>query len=102
MRDLIVAREILNQLGGHKFIVMVGAFNLAGDDNFLQFSFKGCSKYNKCRIELEPNDTYKFMLYKFHKFPNVVDFEPLVNLSYIYFDQLTGIFERETGLRTSL
>lgn len=96
-----VATTILNQLGGNKFIAMTGAHHLAGSRNTLHFSFKGSRKTNKCKITLNSLDLYDVEFFKVNMRAadpcRVVD-----NYNDIYFDQLQGVFEKATGLYTSL
>ena len=96
-----VATTILNQLGGNQFIAMTGAHHLAGTKNSLHFSFKGCKKTNKCKITLNGIDLYDVEFFKLNM--KAVDPCPVVDsFDNIYFDQLQAIFEKATGLRTSL
>jgi hypothetical protein len=58
-----VARTILEQLGGKRFIVMTGAKNFSGDHNSLTFRFptsedRESRRVNAMRITLEASDTY--------------------------------------------
>lgn len=98
MTDLTVAREILNQLGGNMFRMMVGAHSLVGSDNSLTVGFKGSRKWNKVKIELTPMDVYKVTFYKI----GPKTFKESTPHEEIYNDNLRELFERETGLYTSL
>lgn len=97
MADMTVAHEILNQLGGRMFCMMVGAHSLLGSENSLTLGFKGSRKWNKLKVELTPMDVYKVTFYKIgpKTFKDSVHEE-------IYNDSLRSLFERETGLYTSL
>ena len=55
------AKEILNQLGGNKFIAMTGARNLGATENSLCFKLpRGFAKdsINLVKVELDLTDTY--------------------------------------------
>lgn len=91
-----VAKTILNQLGGNKFLVMTGVQNLVADTNSLTMKLR--SNTSKCkwlRITLNSSDLYdmEFINSKIvtaHKYEDV------------YSDMLARIFEKVTGYRTSL
>lgn len=92
-----VAETILSQLGGNKFIVMTGAYNLMKDGNALLLRFKGSKKANYLRIDLTASDLYKMTFGKIGK-----DYKVVSEIDGIYFDQLQKIFTSQTGLYTSL
>ena len=103
MSDLTVAKTILNQLGGNRFIVMTGARNLVGSDDSLSFRLPGgggfCKNGINCvKITLNGSDLYdvKYMRTRGAKVKVIEEVNDL------YFDNLTDSFERVTGLRTSL
>ena len=55
-----VADTILQQLGGHKFVVMTGSSHFVSDKNTLRMKLaKNKSKANKLDITLDAYDTYK-------------------------------------------
>jgi hypothetical protein len=97
MSDLQVARIIAEQLGGSHFRMMTGARDLVAGGDFLQFNLpadlthKGISKV---RITLTPMDWYKV---EFYAGLALVDMHDEV-----YCDTLRDMFERVTGLYTSL
>ena len=97
MADLAVAHEILRQLGGPMFKMMTGAYNFVGSENSLSLRFKGSRQWNAMRIELTPMDVYKvtFMRIGPKTFKEEVHED-------IYCDTLVELFERKTGLYTSL
>lgn len=99
MTDLIVAKTILEQLGGNRFIVMTGAKKLIGSPDTLTFSLpKDLTKnrINRCSIKLEPSDTYKVTFYRQHGVKRQV----INEVSDVYCDALITVFENETGLLT--
>ena len=100
---MTIATEILNQLGGSRFVAMTGAKHLAvtGTGNGLAFQLPrrfAKSGINAVRIELLPSDTYQV---KFIKFTST-SIKTVAEYDGIYCDQLVDLFERETGLFTHL
>ncbi len=96
-----VAKEILNQLGGGKFIAMTGVKNLAGSEEALTMQLsKNISKAKYLRIELNANDTYTMIFRaaqtKDYQFPIVAIYEGVYN------DMLQPLFTKVTGLETTL
>lgn len=101
MADMTVAKTILAQMGGMRRLqLMVGAQAFVGDDNSVQFGFKGCRKANKCRVVLEPSDTYRFELWKYSK--KTYDCTKVFEADDVYCDMLVEMFESETGLYLTL
>ena len=99
MSDLTVAKTILEQLGGNKFRVMVGAKNLVGSENSLSFKFMhNSSKSTICRVTLTPMDVYEV------EFSHIRNYDKIVDKTFdnVYNDSLVEIFEDYTGLHTSL
>ena len=90
-----VAETILNQLGGQRFAVMTGAYNLTGDTDCLIFKIpKALRGITAVRIALTPADTYTVTFYKVRGTSVTVVSE--------YKDVDVGLFEEETGLYLSL
>lgn len=97
-----VATTILEQLGNSTAQIsrMIGAYQFLSFENGVRFRFKARAKNgsNGVQITLTPEDLYK------------VEFTSRRGLSYkvkatfegIYADDLTSLFERETGLYLSL
>jgi hypothetical protein len=97
--DMTIAKEILRQLGGNKFIVMTGAKNLAGGDNYLSFKIgKNKTSCNYVKIKLNGKDLYdvEFGRIRGH------EYKVLKTYNDVYNDQLRDIFTEYTGLYTSL
>jgi hypothetical protein len=95
-----VAEEILRQLGGNRFKAMTGA-NVYSDNggNSLIVKFKGSPKANYMRIDYKAGkDLYDVKISKLR----TGELKTIFEADGIYCDQLTEIFERETGLYTSL
>lgn len=99
--DLRVAKEILNQLGGNKFIAMTGAKAFSGDKNSITFQISSRNLLNAKFVKIILNvwDTYNLEFYKQRgsKPPVLSD-----SISGIYNDQLQEIFTSKTGLQTHL
>lgn len=95
---LFVARTILEQLGGQRFIIFTGAKNFVGTPKSLTFKLPNNAKdgINLVDIELTPSDVYKVRFSKYKKLDVVVIHE----FDDVYNDQLVEIFESTTGLYT--
>ncbi len=96
-----VADTILAQLNGRKFIVMTGARHLMSDGNALSFRLPSGfanSGINYVKIWLDPNDTYRLEFGKVRG----MNYKTISTFNDVYCDMLRPLFERETGLRTSL
>lgn len=102
MKDhyLIVAKTIIEQLGGNKFRAMTGTCNFLGGPDYVSFKFKGSKKANFCKIMLMPTDTYKMEFFKYS--PKLGKFTPKAEFMDVYCDQLQDIFTHVTGLYTHL
>jgi hypothetical protein len=95
-----VADTILLQMGGPgPLSAMIGARQFVGDVDFLQFSFRGCKTFNKCRVILTGDDLYTLQLYRHNQLSmKSIEFE----IRGLYFDQLKVEFEKSTGLYLTL
>lgn len=98
-----VARTILAQLGGQRFKTMTGAYSFSSGPNALGFriSSRNKGRFAGVRIELTPADVYDVHFIRLKKVAGVLTHDNVVHEG-IYADQLVEIFERETGLVTSL
>lgn len=98
-KDEHIARNILEQLGGMRFLAMTGA-RIMIIENGLQVDFPGCRVANKCRIVLAPDDTYTMKFYKYSRktgeCPEVESYE------WVHDFFLTTIFRAYTGLDVTL
>lgn len=94
---MTTANQILQQLGGSKFVAMTGATCYA-DGNTLIAKFKGSRIANIMYITLNGLDLYDIKIGKFRG----MDFKPVREISGAYADMLRPVFENTTGLRTSL
>lgn len=97
----MVAQEILNQLGGNKFVVMTGARGFVKSDDSL--SFKLPSNFardgiNSVVVKLGADDTYSVSFFKIRG----TSVKEVSAHSDVYADQLQELFTSETGLDTRL
>ncbi len=106
-----VAKTILEQLGGNKFLAMTGAKNLVSDGNTLRMRLpRNGSKANSLWVTLNGNDLYdmRFFNYKMgginlktgEMIPDKVTHEVIYND--IFCDQLQEVFTRHTKMYTHL
>lgn len=99
--DMSVAKEILHQLGGNKFVAMTGAKQFVGSDNSLTFKLPSNfakNGINCVKITLTVMDDY--IVEYLHIWAGKVT---LVAYSAgVYFDTLQNDFTDNTGLDTHL
>ncbi|KKK94014.1 hypothetical protein LCGC14_2687100 [marine sediment metagenome] len=104
--NLSVAKEILNQLGGNRFIAMTGAKYICGDEKSLRFQFmRNSGKYKGLVIALNSMDTYDLKFWKQKKVRNLpLICSPIIytEINGIYGDMLQEVFTSKTGLNTHL
>jgi hypothetical protein len=98
-----IAKEILRQLGGNKFIAMTGARNFIAINNGLSFRLPGGGGFckdgiNIVQIVLDPSDTYTVTFKRVRG--NTL--REIARVEDVYNDNLRCVFETHTGLRTSL
>jgi len=92
-----ILQGIIQQLGGNKFAAMTGA-TFMSDGNTLITKFKGSRVANIMYITLDPSDTYTVRFCKYRG----LNVKEIKNMSGIYSGMLCPIFEKTTGLKTSL
>lgn len=93
------AKQILRQLGGRRFIMMVGAKHIGAIDNSLRFQFmRNTSGANRCTITINAMDTYDVTFYKIFKMQSII----IKEYNDVYCDQLQELFTAFTGLHTRL
>ena len=98
--DMTVAKTILSQLGGGRFIAMTGCTNFTGNAESLSFKLtRNRSRGTHMRITLEPSDTYKVELLQCGIHSGIKVLETAED---VYCDMLRDVFTRMTGLYTSL
>ena len=95
------AEDVLQQLGGKKFIAMTGAKNFVKDDKTKSITFKlprAKSGINYVKISLTSMDLYNI------EFLSVRggNIKTVKEVKGVYNDQLQKIFTQYTGLNTSL
>lgn len=100
------AQKILEQLGGNRFVAMVGAKSMSHSDGgrTLNFHFKRMlarGRTNHCSITLAADDTYTVQFNRYDS--NTFEIRPCGEiLKGIHVDQLRDAFTNRTGLATSL
>lgn len=95
-----IASEILNQLGGNKFLVMTGSKNLVATGTGLRMTLtrnKAAAKY--LLITLNGLDLYDVDFFTVDKNYNTKSKAKFEN---VYCDQLKSLFTETTGLYTKL
>jgi len=96
-----VAKEILRQMGGNRFVAMTGARNFTCDENSLGFRLPGTmtrDRINYVKVTLNSMDTYdiEFKAIRGYKVKDVDSYEGIYN------DGLEAAIGRRTGLATRL
>jgi hypothetical protein len=92
---LIVAKTIVSQIG-NKALYMMGACNISGDENGVNFKIKG-SKFSHIRITLNGLDLYDISFIKVHGYSIKKE-----NVENVYAEDMHRIIESKTGLCLSL
>ena len=91
--------EVIQQLGGGRFIAMTGAKDFFLGPKGMVFKIGRNSKgINYVRISLNFMDTYDIQFLQVRKFKEKVKSEA----KGVYADMIRDVFEQHTGLRTSL
>lgn len=104
MSNREIARTILAQLGGNRFVAMTGAKNFIACEQGLYFTlprFAGV-KINRVRVTLTPADTYTVEFFRFHRVNRMDRQDLIAKVEDVYCDTLAATFEEATGLATSL
>jgi len=106
-----IAAEILQQLGGRKFVAMTGSKNMlfaeiteSNPNIWLRMDLsKNSGKVNRLKIVLNANDTYTMKFYN-QRIVNYTDVKISNEQTFegVYCDQLREIFTKVTGLYTTL
>lgn len=106
-----IAKTILDQLGGNKFLVMTGVTHLLADGNTLRMTLpKNASKANRLYITLDSTDTYTMRFFRYTPGRlNKKTFawsedktEEIKLVNGVYCDMLQEIFTAITGMATRL
>ena len=99
MSDLTVAKTILKQLGGGRFIAMTGSKGFIGSDDSLSFRVgRNSSRVTHVIIKLNSFDLYDVDYVHIRGSKR----ETVDTSIAMYFDQLRGDFERKTGMAVSM
>lgn len=98
-----IAKTILQQLGGSRFIAMTGAKKFGALENGLQFDLPSTAHFvkggiNRIQIHLDPTDTYTMMTFK----KRGMDCHLVQDIPGLYWDMLQPTFTEVTGLDTHL
>jgi hypothetical protein len=103
-RNQEIARTIIDQLGGNRFVAMTGARNFIAGEAQLFFAlpkFTGVA-VNRVRITLMPSDTYRVEFYRATTRNHAPVLENLTTASDVYAEDLQEVFSEHTGLLTRL
>lgn len=99
MAQLTVAKTILEQLGGNRFIAMTGACNLSGTETSLNFKIgRNPKNVTHIRVLLNGLDLYNVTFYRVRG----TNIHVLHELENVYAEDLQGLFTEITGLNTHL
>lgn len=100
-----LAQEILNQLGGHRFVVMTGARNISALDSGLCFKLPGTmtkNHVNYVKIELNSLDLYDVEFWNYRMKHYDVTKKLIARYDGVYNDMLVPLFKQNTGLEVTL
>jgi hypothetical protein len=99
--ELTVANTILQQLGGGRALMMLGAGQPVGDATSVMFAIKGSPlKVNKIRITLDPSDTYTVEFLRYSR--KTLEVTVTNYWDGVYAEDLRRVIESHTGLYLSL
>jgi hypothetical protein len=94
-----IAHEILNQLGGNRFIAMTGAKNLIGHPDGLSFRIgRNGANVNYVKVTLTASDDYTVEF----KHVRSNGIKTIALAEGVYNDNLQAIFTEKTGLYTRM
>ncbi len=103
---MAIARTILQQLGGHRFVAMTGARDILALDSGLRFKLPGRNftkqGINLVSITLDPNDTYSIQFEKLTRKGTDYTRQTVAVCFDVYADRLAHVFTATTGLDTHL
>lgn len=93
------ALTVIEQLGGNKFIVMTGAKHFINGPDGLSFMIgRNCHRINGVRIQLESTDVYTVEFLRMNKKGVTI----VSKHEDVYCSELVALFEKCTGMYTSL
>lgn len=94
-----IAQNILQQLGGNKFLAMTGAKNLVGGKDSLKMQIgRNAKRVTHVRVSLSPADLYNVEFFSIRG----LNVRTLATREGVDAESLRRVFETETGLYTSL
>ena len=96
-----VAKTILEQLGGNRFIAMTGASSFAGGEFSLSFRIPRTNKIKAVIVTLNGLDLYDMRFVGQKNAPSHEVFDVAVHKN-VTFEDLQPLFTKETGLYTHL
>ena len=100
MSDMKVAKTILEQLGGNKFVAMTGAKNFGGTEDSLSMRIgRNSSNSNYLKITLNSMDLCDM---EFCKLTKMGEKKSVTEYKNVYNDLMRGTFTAHTGMYTSL
>lgn len=105
MTDMTVAKTILEQLGGHRFIAMTGAKDFVAENSALTFKIgRNYKQINHVRIYLNASDLYDMTFSQVRKQKGIgaFSYKQIDSYDNVYFDQLQDLFTKATGMYTKL
>jgi len=95
MTDLTVAKTILDQLGGARFVAMTGAKDFVGSADGVTFKVgPNPKRVSQVRVTLMPADVYAMTFFRTGKPPQIE--------TDVYCNMLDAVFTEHTGLYTRL
>lgn len=98
-----VAETILDQLGGHRFVIMTGAKNfVSGDKDGVPYLSMRLPRNHHMTIKLDPSDTYTMEYVKITTRNFTFKKTVIEESSHVYCDMLQHEFTRMTGFYTYL
>lgn len=97
----MIAKTILEQMGGRRFAAMTGSKDFIGLRNGLQMSLaRNKTSANRLKVILdEDTDTYTMYFYR-QSMTKHFDIKEIAKYEGVYFDMLQDIFTQVTGLYT--
>jgi len=97
--DNQIARTILDQLGGNRFVAMTGASGFVGHGRVLTMRLpRNKCGANRLAIALDPDDTYRMVFSSLRS----LDLKPVKEVEGLFAEDLQRIFTEVTGMDTHL
>ena len=98
---MTIAKTILQQLGGNKFVVMTGSKNFMSNADSLRMDLtRNKASVNRLKISLMPSDTYTMEFYRMAKSKGEYKITRQQIIDDVYCDMLQDVFTAVTGLHT--